>query len=80
MMTIVVLLGLIHYEPKTVLCKVQGAVIVCILLVAHLFMHVLQFYLCICACLSLYLIVGNKIFCSIICLFSVHICRYEVVQ
>jgi hypothetical protein len=59
MMVIVVLLGLIDHEPKTVLCKVQGAVIGCILLVAHLFLHVLQFYLYISACLSLCLMVGN---------------------
>ena len=32
---IVVLLGLINHEPKTVLCKVQGGVILCVLLVAH---------------------------------------------
>ena len=52
-MIIVVLWSLINHEPKTVLCKVQGGVIICVLLVAHLFMHILQFYLYICACLNL---------------------------
>jgi hypothetical protein len=49
-MITVVLLGLINHKPKTVLCKVQGGVIVCVLLVAHLFMHILQFYLYVCVC------------------------------
>jgi hypothetical protein len=70
-MIAVVLLGLVNHKPKTMLCKVQGGVIICVLLVAHLFMHILQFYLyvcvcvcvCVCACLSLYLMAGNKIFC-----------------
>jgi len=53
-MIIVLLLGLISHEPKTVLCKVLGGVMVCVLLVAHLLIHVLQFYLYICVHVSIY--------------------------
>jgi hypothetical protein len=54
MMMIVVLLGLINHEPKTVLCKVQGGVIICVLFVAHFFMHVCSF-ICIYVHVSTYI-------------------------
>ena len=37
------------------LCKVLGGVTICVVLVAHLFMHVLQFCVCVCVCIYIYI-------------------------
>lgn len=58
-------IGLINHKPKTLLHKVQCGVIISVLLVAHLFMHVLQLYCYICCCLHLYAVAGNNVFCGI---------------
>ena len=43
------------------LCKVLGGVTICVVLVAHLFMHVLQFCVCVCVCIYIYMCVHYEL-------------------